>query len=87
MTPEESRQSKQKKAIRRLENAFKACKDANINFFGMDNQLLWVDGDVRQEIFDAEHPLYRHVLHYADMPEENGGTVNDHGCYVDSGGA
>ncbi len=77
----------QKKAIKRLENALKACHDANINIFGLDNQIIWVDGDVRQQIFDAERPDDRHVLHYADVAGDEGGTIRDHDCYVDSGGA
>jgi len=84
MNPEKANQ---KRALKRLENALDACSDAGIRLFGMDNQLIWVDEDVRKEIYDSEDPLYRHVLHYADVEAGEGGIVKDGGCYVDSGGA
>lgn len=81
------RYKEQKKAIRRLENALKACAEANVCIFGMDNQLIWVDGDVRRGIYERDHPANHHVLHYTDVKGDEGDTIKDHGCYLDSGGA
>ena len=83
----DTRYKAQKKAIKRLENALKACADTDIRIFGVDNQLIWVDETVRQQIYDAERPESRHVLHYTDVAMDEGDIIKDHGCYVDSGGA
>jgi len=81
------RYNEQKKVIRRLEAALKACDKADVHIFGMDDQILWIDDEVRQRIFDAERPNDRHVLHYANVAMDEGGIIKDHGCYIDSGGA
>lgn len=79
--------AKQEAAIKKLEAALKACKDADVRLFGMDSELLAYDGklvnEVRQKI--GWTPDAHEIRDYTDY-QYQGETVNDHGAYMYSGG-
>jgi len=81
---------KQKKAIMALQRAFKMCEKANIQFYGCDGDLLWIDGKEATRVYDeVEVSGQDHCTSdYSNYGKYGlSDSVNTHGTYIDSGGA
>lgn len=79
---------KQEKAIKSLERAMKRCEDAGICLYGLDDNLIWIDNKAQERIDDSYGHAHNAVSNFANDAEwDEGGSVNTHGCYIDSGGA
>lgn len=70
--------TKQVNAMKAVEAALKQCKAAQLSIYGMDSELLVVSSHIAKgrsmEEIVCEHG---HDCHSA---------INNHGCYMDSGG-
>ena len=79
---------KQAKAIKSLERSMKKCSDAGISLYGLDDNLIWVDNKAQKRIDNSYSHRHGAVSHFANDAEwDEGGAVNTHRCYIDSGGA
>lgn len=74
LKPEQSR------AVKGLERALKACYDADLWLWGMDRSLI-VTND-HQTGIDSPHDISDNTGKNQDLIL----IVNDHKCYIDSGG-
>ena len=82
------RYDNQAKAIKSLERAMKKCSEVGICLYGVDDNLIWVDGKAQERIDDSHGRAHNAVSHFANDAEwDEGGDVDTHGCYIDSGGA
>jgi len=73
---------KQRKALESLSRAFNACKKAGLVFVGMDNSLLAFEKSWHAQA-TTEYSICEQQ--YIENGFQ-GYSVDDHGCYLDSGG-
>lgn len=85
---------KQELALKNLEKAFKKCKDAKINFCGMDSSIYYAsekaikkrDKNKDYRGGDSGYNEVAETVYGKDSDDYTCGLVETHNSYLDSGG-
>lgn len=80
--------TREKTAIKKLEDAFKECKKLGIQFAGMDGSIIYATKSALDTHAEEEaHRGYCPVANVNQQGYKDGtGIVNTHDTYQDSGG-